>query len=84
MLWGVPHDLWCGTEATAYGNDVCIIVSDKGRFPCVENTIKGYEAVTRAKINQNNPVGLQLGTCRGKLTPSNNAVGRWTEGRVSC
>lgn len=60
----------------------CIIVSDKGQLPCVENAIRRYEAVVREYVNLEKSGGLQFGTWREKSMPSNSVVGRWKDGLV--
>lgn len=57
LLWRLEargsylRDLRCGRGVTAYADDVPIIVSCEGQLLRVEESIKRYKAVSRAKVN---------------------------------
>lgn len=68
-----------GRGATAYVDDVSIIVHDEEKL---ESTIRLYGVVSGAKVNLSMSLGLQLGIWRGKSMPSNSVVDQWREGPV--
>jgi hypothetical protein len=82
VLRGIPFELGRGRAVSAYADDVTVMVSDTKEIEVVGTTLKEYELLTGAKINQDKSVGLQLGTWRGRSMPSDGVVGRWTDGPV--
>lgn len=52
------RDLSGGATATAYLDDISIIVCDEGQLTCVENAIRRYGEAVGARINQDTLVGL--------------------------
>lgn len=70
----------------AYADDVTIIMPDEAQLPFVENTIKRYESIAGANINQEKSVGLQFYTWRGQVDVSQSRgrgieTGNFTSGR---
>lgn len=81
-IGGNTRDLSGGKTATAYADDITLIVSDEGQLPYTDYAIRRYEIVVGARINQDQSVGLQHGTKKSKSMPFDNVVGHWAEGPV--
>ena len=62
---------------TAYADDVSMLVKSSAEVEEVSKEIGRYEAVTRAKINREKSVGLQLGSWKG-CAPSGPFI--WKDG----
>lgn len=75
---GILTELSCSKCVSTFAADVTLTVSNEVPPPGVDDASKRHEEVTRAKLNENRFIGLQLGTYRGKAIPSAD-VGHWME-----
>ena len=79
---GSPLELGHRKAVSAYADDVTVMVSDALELEAVGTILEEYQECTRAHINRDNSVSLQLGEWRGRSMPASVDFCRWTEGPV--
>lgn len=79
---GILHDVAHGKSVMVYANDITIIVPEVKPLQRIDESIKKYKTIARARINHERSVGLHLCTWRGKSIRLNNVVRCWMEGLV--